>query len=159
MENKDQSGGSSSCSSENPNPCPICLGPVVEDSYLDKCFHKFCYNCIVHWTKVVASKHSSLLSSVKCPLCKTENVSIIHGYDGTYFQRHYISQIFGDSFFFSKAHRYRLQSYYTEPGLNQLFIWSFGFWSLVVSWLCYFLTKPCYTYTCFSVNYVFNQVS
>ncbi|KAH9754977.1 RING-type domain-containing protein [Citrus sinensis] len=38
MENKDQSGGSSSCSSENPNPCPICLGPVVEDSYLDKCF-------------------------------------------------------------------------------------------------------------------------
>ncbi|KAH9754976.1 RING-type domain-containing protein [Citrus sinensis] len=70
MENKDQSGGSSSCSSENPNPCPICLGPVVEDSYLDKCFHKFCYNCIVHWTKVVASKHSSLLSSVKCPLCK-----------------------------------------------------------------------------------------
>lgn len=38
MENKDQSGGSSSRSSENPNPCPICLGPVVEDSYLDKCF-------------------------------------------------------------------------------------------------------------------------
>lgn len=27
---------------------------------------------------------------------QTENVSIIHGYDGTYFQRNYISQIFGD---------------------------------------------------------------
>lgn len=38
MENKDQSGGYSACFSDNPNPCPICLGPVVEDSYLDKCF-------------------------------------------------------------------------------------------------------------------------
>ncbi|XP_031281399.1 uncharacterized protein LOC116139895 isoform X2 [Pistacia vera] len=83
---------------------------------------KFCYNCIVQWTKVVASKHSSLLSSVKCPLCKTENFSIIYGYNGTHFQRHYIGQNSGDRFFFSKAHKYRLQCYYTESGiLNDIF--------------------------------------
>ncbi|KAK1584688.1 hypothetical protein Q3G72_035257 [Acer saccharum] len=112
----------SSSSTDDLNPCPICLGPVVQESYLDKCLHKFCYNCILHWTKVVASKHSSLLSSVKCPLCKTENLSIVHGYDGSNFQRHYINQTFGDSFVFSKAHKYRLQCYYTEPGiLNDIF--------------------------------------
>ncbi|KAJ0078941.1 hypothetical protein Patl1_22680 [Pistacia atlantica] len=120
MESNVKSG--SSASSGDPNPCPICLGPMVQDSYLDKCYHKFCYNCIIQWTKVVASKHSSLLSSVKCPLCKTENFSIIHGYDGTHFQRHYIGQNSGDRFIFSKAHKYRLQCYYTESGLKQRFI-------------------------------------
>ncbi|KAK0599459.1 hypothetical protein LWI29_005475 [Acer saccharum] len=55
----------SSSSSDDLNPCPICLGPVVQECYLDKCLHKFCYNCILHWTKVVASKHSSLLSLQK----------------------------------------------------------------------------------------------
>ncbi|XP_044467779.1 uncharacterized protein LOC123197523 isoform X1 [Mangifera indica] len=114
----------SSTSSEDPNPCPICLGPIVQDSYLDKCYHKFCYDCIVQWTKVVARKHSSLVSSVKCPLCKmqTESFSIIYGYDGTHFLRHYISQNSGDRFLFSKAHKYRLQCYYTESGiLNDIF--------------------------------------
>lgn len=62
------------------------------------------------------------------------------------------------SFFFSKVHRYRLQCYYTEPGIKQFFICSFGSWSRVVSLSCYFLTNHCHLYTCFSVNYVFNQV-
>ncbi|KAI8024185.1 E3 ubiquitin-protein ligase Topor [Camellia lanceoleosa] len=104
-----------STSSSSSNPCPICLGPLLQESYLDQCFHKFCYNCIVHWTKVVANKHSCPPSSVKCPLCKTENFSIIHGYDGTSFERHYINQDFGNSAFFSEAHKYRLQCYYIEP--------------------------------------------
>ncbi|GAV63178.1 zf-C3HC4 domain-containing protein [Cephalotus follicularis] len=104
-------------SSDSSNPCPICLGPISHESYLDTCFHKFCYECIVHWTKVVVSKHSCQPSSLKCPLCKTENFSIILGYDGSSFQRHYINQNYGDSYFFSKAHKYRLQCYYTEPGV------------------------------------------
>ncbi|XP_058216418.1 uncharacterized protein LOC131327329 isoform X2 [Rhododendron vialii] len=102
-----------SCSTSG--PCPICLGPFLQESYLDHCFHKFCYNCIMRWAKVVASKHSRQPSSVKCPLCKTENFSIIHGYDGNSFQQHYINQDFVSSAFFSEAHKYRLQCYHTEP--------------------------------------------
>ncbi|XP_019187879.1 PREDICTED: uncharacterized protein LOC109182227 isoform X2 [Ipomoea nil] len=100
----------------DPNPCPICLGPVTQDSYLEQCFHKFCYNCILRWTKVVASKHSCRQTSVKCPLCKIESFSIVHGYDGSSFQRHYVGQDLGSSAFFTKLHKYRLQCYYTEAG-------------------------------------------
>lgn len=104
------------------NPCPICLSSFVQESYLDTCFHKFCYNCIEHWSRVVSSKRSRPSASVKCPLCKTENFSIISGFDGTSFQRHYINQDFGDRFTFSKVHKYRLQCYYSEPGiLNDIF--------------------------------------
>ncbi|CAH9145175.1 unnamed protein product [Cuscuta epithymum] len=88
----------------DPNPCPICLGPVTEESYLDQCFHKFCYNCIQRWTKVVASKQATQPASVKCPVCKTLNFSVIHGYDGISYQ----------SAFFSRSHKYRLRCYYTE---------------------------------------------
>ncbi|KAJ9131492.1 hypothetical protein P3X46_035148 [Hevea brasiliensis] len=106
-----------SSSSRDSNPCPICLGPFLQESYLDSCFHKFCYSCILNWTKVVAGKHSPAPSSVKCPLCKTENLSIIYGYDGSSFQRQYINDSFELSSFFSKAHKYRLKCYYTEPGI------------------------------------------
>ncbi|KAM5561300.1 hypothetical protein ABKV19_022080 [Rosa sericea] len=113
---------SASPSSEDSSPCPICLTPIFQLSYLDKCFHKFCYKCILQWTKVVASKQSDPSSSVKCPLCKTDNFSIIHGYDGCSFQKHYINQDSGDCFVLSSAHKYRLQCYYTEPGfLNDIF--------------------------------------
>ncbi|XP_038702563.1 E3 ubiquitin-protein ligase Topors-like [Tripterygium wilfordii] len=98
------------------NPCPICLGPIVQESYLDKCFHKFCYDCIVQWTRVVSSKQSLSPSSVNCPLCNTENYSLIRGFDGTWFERRYVNQNFRDSFsFITKAHKYRLQCYCTEP--------------------------------------------
>ncbi|XP_010551195.1 PREDICTED: uncharacterized protein LOC104821879, partial [Tarenaya hassleriana] len=98
------------------NPCPICLGPFVNASYLDICFHKFCYRCITQWVKVVKGKLSQPPSSVKCPLCKTENFSIIHNYNGDSFERHHINQNIVHSFVLTKEHRYRLQCYYTEPG-------------------------------------------
>nr|XP_048322299.1 uncharacterized protein LOC125419831 isoform X2 [Ziziphus jujuba var. spinosa]XP_048322300.1 uncharacterized protein LOC125419831 isoform X2 [Ziziphus jujuba var. spinosa] len=72
-------------SSSDSNPWSICLGPIVQDSYFDKCLlseldfvqifsqlfikkhfsaeDKFCYNYIVHWSKVVTSKYSYKLSS------------------------------------------------------------------------------------------------
>ncbi|KAG6646565.1 hypothetical protein CIPAW_07G016300 [Carya illinoinensis] len=56
--------------------------------------YKFCYICILQWTKIVAGKLSSPLPSIKCPLCKIENFSIIHGYDGNSFQQHHINQDF-----------------------------------------------------------------
>ncbi|CAO2165807.1 unnamed protein product [Urochloa humidicola] len=40
----------------------------------------------------VASKHEKSLSSVRCPLCKTKNLSIIHAFDGESFERWYINQ-------------------------------------------------------------------
>lgn len=52
-------------------------------------------------------------SSVQCPLCKAENYSVIHGYNGGSFQRHYINE---DRIFLSEAHKYRSQCYYTETG-------------------------------------------
>ncbi|MFQ6632702.1 hypothetical protein Gotur_011390 [Gossypium turneri] len=129
-EQADQTG--SYTSNQVPNPCPICLAPLVKESYLDACFrrflcvcvcvNKFCYNCIVQWSRVVASKSSGQSASIKCPLCKTDNFSIITGFDGTCFQRHYVDQDFGNRFTFSKAHKYRLQCYYSEPGiLNDIF--------------------------------------
>ncbi|KAG8363796.1 hypothetical protein BUALT_Bualt19G0059600 [Buddleja alternifolia] len=114
---KDESlRGSSSDPNPNPNPCPICLSTVTQESYLDHCFHRFCYSCIIRWSNVSASKQLCAQSSLKCPLCKTQNFSIIHGYDGTSFQQHYFSKSVGNSEFFSEAHRYRLKCYYTEPG-------------------------------------------
>ncbi|XP_021282879.1 uncharacterized protein LOC110415528 isoform X2 [Herrania umbratica] len=149
MNHEEDAKQTGSCPSQQDfNPCPICLGPLVQESYLDTCFHiwkcrllildlvakvlihrsqsvvadKFCYNCIVHWSRVVASKRSRPSSSVKCPLCKTENFSVISGFDGTCFQRHYINQDFENGFTFSKAHKYRLQCYYSEPGIvNDIF--------------------------------------
>ncbi|KAL5210043.1 hypothetical protein ABZP36_005666 [Zizania latifolia] len=72
--------------------CPICLESFKDEAYLDTCFHSFCYKCISQWVKIVSSKHPEPLPSVRCPLCKTVNVSIIHGLDGESFERHYINQ-------------------------------------------------------------------
>ncbi|ESQ49550.1 hypothetical protein EUTSA_v10021312mg [Eutrema salsugineum] len=101
---------------EGSDPCPICLGPIFQESYLDTCFHKFCFNCIKRWIRVVSSKVSKKLSSVKCPLCKRENISIIHNYDGYSFDRHYVDRNITDGFVLTKEQRYRLQCYYTESG-------------------------------------------
>ncbi|KAL4578071.1 hypothetical protein LXL04_014186 [Taraxacum kok-saghyz] len=98
------------------DPCPICLSPIIQESYLDQCFHKFCYSCILQWTKVVASKHSHREPFIKCPLCKTKSSSIIYGYDGSTFQQHLLYDNSENSIFFTKAHKYRLQCYYIELG-------------------------------------------
>ncbi|XP_057549866.1 uncharacterized protein LOC130828089 [Amaranthus tricolor] len=103
----------------NKDPCPICLSLISQhsSSCLDRCFHEFCYKCILRWIQVVSSRSTSLPqpSSIKCPLCKTENFSIIFGYDGSTFQKHFINQNNSNSNFFSKDHKYRLQCYYTFP--------------------------------------------
>ncbi|KAG5244859.1 E3 ubiquitin-protein ligase Topor [Salix suchowensis] len=98
QQDSDSNNENQSCSSSDSNPCPICLAPFLQESYLDTCFHKFCYKCILQWTKVVSHKESRRPSAVKCPLCKTENFSIIYGYDGSSFQRHYVNQGFEDRY-------------------------------------------------------------
>ncbi|CAL1393548.1 unnamed protein product [Linum trigynum] len=128
--NGDEKIPSPSSRESNGGHCPICLGSFIQESYLDTCFHKFCFKCILQWSKVVAGKHSGVQSSVKCPLCKTDNASVIHGFDGASFHRHYISPRNECSSFFTNAHKYRLKCYYIESGiLNEKFNVS-RFWKL-----------------------------
>jgi hypothetical protein len=51
---------------------------------------------------------------------QTENLSIIHNYDGCSFERHYIDPNIPDGFVLTKEQRYRLQCYYTESGFSLL---------------------------------------
>lgn len=37
----------------SPEPsCAICLGQIENMSYTDSCFHKFCFTCLLEWSKV-----------------------------------------------------------------------------------------------------------
>ncbi|KZV39946.1 hypothetical protein F511_11326 [Dorcoceras hygrometricum] len=69
-----------------------------------------------------------------------ENISIIYGYDGNFFQRHYVNKCLGNSEFFSESHRYRLKCYYTESGnlddkLHVSRYWKFRKYLQPNSWL------------------------
>lgn len=48
--------------------CPICLDIFNNISYLDICLHKFCFRCILEWSK----------NKAECPLCKQPFNSIYH---------------------------------------------------------------------------------
>ncbi|XP_062851522.1 topoisomerase I binding, arginine/serine-rich a [Trichomycterus rosablanca] len=48
--------------------CPICLDRFRNVSYADKCFHRFCFCCILEWSK----------NKAECPLCKQPFSSIYH---------------------------------------------------------------------------------
>ncbi|XP_028403574.1 E3 ubiquitin-protein ligase Topors-like isoform X2 [Dendronephthya gigantea] len=48
--------------------CPICLSSFEDRSFLDQCFHAFCFSCILQWCEVAQT----------CPLCKTGFASVIH---------------------------------------------------------------------------------
>ena len=32
--------------------CAICLGQIENMSYTDSCLHKFCFTCLLEWSKV-----------------------------------------------------------------------------------------------------------
>ncbi|KAL8211320.1 hypothetical protein R6Q57_005757 [Mikania cordata] len=107
MDHKEQSSS---------DTCPICLSPILEESYLDQCLHKFCYKCILKWAKFVPIWQSPQQSFVKCPLCKVKSSSVVYEYDGISFKQHRIYQNSETNNFFTKAHKYRLQCYYVESG-------------------------------------------
>jgi len=48
--------------------CSVCLGPFENRSFLNFCFHSFCYACIMQWSEI----------SRLCPLCKSKYTSLIH---------------------------------------------------------------------------------
>ena len=51
--------------------CSICLGELSDASQPDGCAHRFCFVCLLEWSKM----------SLFCPLCKTEFSVIRHKYD------------------------------------------------------------------------------
>ena len=57
-----------SSSSSDKDSCSICLGAFNNRSFLNDCFHAFCYYCILQWSEI----------SQTCPLCKKEFSVLIH---------------------------------------------------------------------------------
>ncbi|CAL9076013.1 unnamed protein product [Musa textilis] len=96
-----------------PSPCPICLEPIDQEAYLDRCFHAFCYRCISQWIRYVDSKNIQSMTSIKCPLCKIENFSIVHDFNGKSFRRHYVNQDF-EKRHLSDAHDFRMKFYVSQ---------------------------------------------
>jgi len=50
--------------------CPICLGEVDSKSTTNTCLHKFCFTCLLEWSKVKAV----------CPLCKGKFTRILYNF-------------------------------------------------------------------------------
>ncbi|KAK9408093.1 E3 ubiquitin-protein ligase Topors [Crotalus adamanteus] len=48
--------------------CPICLDLFENVAYLDRCWHRFCFRCVLEWSK----------NKAECPLCKQPFRSIVH---------------------------------------------------------------------------------
>ena len=70
---------------EKGEKCPICLCNYEEPSMLDKCFHTFCFCCILQWSHVGQSP--------KCPLCKQDFTYLIyHIKSEREYQRFYVKE-------------------------------------------------------------------
>ena len=54
--------------SSDKDSCSICLGGFTNRSFINECFHAFCYYCILQWSEVAQT----------CPLCKKSFTKIIH---------------------------------------------------------------------------------
>uniref|UniRef100_A0A673WEP8 E3 ubiquitin-protein ligase Topors n=1 Tax=Salmo trutta TaxID=8032 RepID=A0A673WEP8_SALTR len=71
QEQEETSKASSQSVSAEASPdskCPICLDRFNNMSYLDRCLHRFCFQCIQEWSN----------NKVECPLCKQPFSSILH---------------------------------------------------------------------------------
>lgn len=109
-ESQDQEGG---------ERCPICLEAMTGEAFLDPCFHRFCYHCILQWSELMLAAwlrktgNRKRIAFLECPLCKTHYTSIIHDLVyGTKFQQHSLLAPDGShQFRFSEAHRRRLAAY------------------------------------------------
>jgi hypothetical protein len=65
--------------------CPICLQPVDGEAYVDPCFHRFCFSCILQWSEMGAVRTGD---PPLCPVCKGPFLTIIHDFRGTQFKRY-----------------------------------------------------------------------
>lgn len=101
--------------------CPICLETVTGEAFLDQCFHRFCYHCILQWSEMVLTAASAKTGNnpklaaplLECPLCKTHYTSIVHDLvSGSKFQRDFLLAPDGRQFRLLEAHRRRLAAYH-----------------------------------------------
>ncbi|XP_007567323.1 topoisomerase I binding, arginine/serine-rich a isoform X1 [Poecilia formosa] len=89
--------------------CPICLDVFHNMSYLDRCLHKFCFRCILEWSK----------NKPECPLCKQPFSSIYHSIKSDEdFQKYELKQqVENSSFGYFEGVRFRYRT--TLTGVHQ----------------------------------------
>uniref|UniRef100_A0A3B3XKV3 E3 ubiquitin-protein ligase Topors n=1 Tax=Poecilia mexicana TaxID=48701 RepID=A0A3B3XKV3_9TELE len=82
--------------------CPICLDVFHNMSYLDRCLHKFCFRCILEWSK----------NKPECPLCKQPFSSIYHSIKSDEdFQKYELKQqVENSSFGYFEGVRFRYRT-------------------------------------------------
>ncbi|XP_024145911.1 topoisomerase I binding, arginine/serine-rich a [Oryzias melastigma] len=82
--------------------CPICLDVFHNISYLDRCLHKFCFRCILEWSK----------NKAECPLCKQPFTSIYHSIKSEQdFQKYELKQqVENTSFGYFEGVRFRYRT-------------------------------------------------
>ncbi|XP_061573241.1 topoisomerase I binding, arginine/serine-rich a [Cololabis saira] len=82
--------------------CPICLDTFHNISYLDRCLHKFCFRCILEWSK----------NKPECPLCKQPFNSIYHSIKSEQdFQKYELKQkVENPSFGYFEGVRFRYRT-------------------------------------------------
>ncbi|XP_021164127.2 topoisomerase I binding, arginine/serine-rich a [Fundulus heteroclitus] len=82
--------------------CPICLDAFHDMSYLDRCLHKFCFRCILEWSK----------NKPECPLCKQPFGSIYHSIKSDQdFQKYEVKQqVESASFGYFEGVRFRYRT-------------------------------------------------
>ncbi|KAM6939965.1 topoisomerase I binding, arginine/serine-rich a [Xenentodon cancila] len=82
--------------------CPICLDIFHNISYLDRCLHKFCFRCILEWSK----------NKPECPLCKQPFNSIYHSIKSEQdFQKYELKQqVDNSSFGYFEGVRFRYRT-------------------------------------------------
>nr|CAG8460116.1 10590_t:CDS:1 [Entrophospora candida] len=76
--------------------CSICLHQYQDQSYLNYCYHTFCYSCISQWIKTIAKK----TKKPYCPLCKNKIKYIIHNIDEAKgsFLKYYLENDYGERY-------------------------------------------------------------
>lgn len=89
--------------------CPICLDKFNNISHLDRCLHKFCFRCILEWSK----------NKAECPLCKQPFRSIYHTIKSDQdFQKYEIKQhVDNSSFGYFEGVRFRYRT--TLTGIHR----------------------------------------
>ncbi len=50
----------------------------MQEAFLDRCFHQFCYKCIKEWTHTQRRHPPQRKPRFSCPLCKQGYYSIIY---------------------------------------------------------------------------------
>ncbi|KAI9010975.1 hypothetical protein CLU79DRAFT_445877 [Phycomyces nitens] len=53
------------------SPCSICLQIPDNQTFLEPCYHSFCFSCILRWINITPS----------CPLCKQLTDSLVYNID------------------------------------------------------------------------------